>query len=80
MVDIDPLTDDDRVFLRDSLDRHYTETGSTVARELLRDWDEAVDRFGKIMPKDFKRVSLARETAEREGRDVNEAIMEAAHG
>jgi glutamate synthase (NADPH/NADH) large chain len=32
------------------------------------------------MPKDFKRVSLARETAEREGRDVNQAIMEAAHG
>jgi glutamate synthase (NADPH) large chain len=80
MVDIDPLTDDDRVFLRDSVERHYTETGSTVARELLRDWDEAIDRFGKIMPKDFKRVSLARETAEREGRDVNEAIMEAAHG
>jgi glutamate synthase (NADPH/NADH) large chain len=80
MVDIDPLTDDDRVFLRDSVERHYTETGSTVARELLRDWDVAVDRFGKIMPKDFKRVSLARETAEREGRDVNQAIMEAAHG
>ena len=63
-----------------SVERHYTETGSAVARELLRDWDEAVDRFGKIMPKDFKRVCLARETAEREGRDVNEAIMEAAHG
>jgi len=80
MVDIDPLTDDDRVFLRDSVERHYTETGSTVARALLRDWDEAVDRFGKTMPKDFKRVILARETAEREGRDVNQAIMEAAHG
>ena len=40
----------------------------------------AVGRFGKVMPKDFKRVLQARETAEREGRDVNEAIMEAAHG
>ena len=56
MVDIDPLTDDDRTFLRDAVERHYTETGSTVARELLRDWDDAVGRFGKIMPKDFKRV------------------------
>ena len=37
-------------------------------------------RFGKVMPKDFKRVLQAREAAEREGRDVNEAIMEAAHG
>ena len=80
MVDVDPLTEDDRVFLRDTVERHYTETGSVVARALLRDWDEAVGRFGKIMPKDFKRVTLARETAEREGRDVNAAIMEAAHG
>jgi len=80
MVDIDPLTDDDRTFLRDAVERHYTETGSAVARTLLRDWDEAAGRFGKIMPKDFKRVMLARETAEREGRDVNQAIMEAAHG
>jgi glutamate synthase (NADPH/NADH) large chain len=32
------------------------------------------------MPKDFKRVLKAREAAERDGRDVNEAIMEAAHG
>ena len=45
-----------------------------------RAWDEAVNRFGKVMPKDFKRVLKAREAAERDGRDVNEAIMEAAHG
>jgi glutamate synthase (NADPH/NADH) large chain len=51
-----------------------------VAKELLTEWDDAVNRFGKIMPKDFKRVLKAREAAERDGRDVNEAIMEAAHG
>ena len=33
-----------------------------------------------IMPKDFKRVLQAREAAERDGRDPNVAIMEAAHG
>jgi glutamate synthase (NADPH/NADH) large chain len=32
------------------------------------------------MPKDFKRVLAAQAEAERDGRDVNEAIMEAAHG
>jgi glutamate synthase (NADPH/NADH) large chain len=80
MVDFDPLVEDDAVFLRDAVERHHAETGSAVAEALLRDWDAAVGRFGKIMPKDFKRVLLARETAEREGRDVNEAIMEAAHG
>jgi glutamate synthase (NADPH/NADH) large chain len=80
MVDIDPLDDDDRAFLRDAVERHFAETESGVAKELLTDWDEAVNRFGKVMPKDFKRVLKAREAAERDGRDVNEAIMEAAHG
>jgi glutamate synthase (NADPH/NADH) large chain len=80
MVDIDPLDDDDRVFLRDTVERHHAETGSAVARALLTDWDDAVERFGKVMPKDYKRVLRARAAAEREGRDVNEAIMEAAHG
>ena len=56
MVDIDPLDDDDRVFLRDAVERHFAETESAVAKELLTDWDDAVGRFGKVMPKDFKRV------------------------
>jgi glutamate synthase (NADPH) large chain len=51
-----------------------------VAHRLLTDWDDAVDRFVKVMPKDFKRVLQARAAAEREGRDPNVAIMEAAHG
>jgi glutamate synthase (NADPH/NADH) large chain len=80
MVDIDPLDDDDRAFLRDAVERHHAETDSAVARALLTDWDDAVERFGKVMPKDYKRVLQAREAAERDGRDVNEAIMEAAHG
>ncbi len=80
MVDLDPLDDDDRGFLRDAVERHHDETSSAMARALLTDWDDAVERFGKVMPKDFKRVLTAQAQAERDGRDVNEAIMEAAHG
>jgi glutamate synthase (NADPH/NADH) large chain len=80
MVDVDPLDEDDRKLLRSAIERHHAETGSTVAHALLTDWDDAVERFTKIMPKDFKRVLQAREAAEREGRDPNVAIMEAAHG
>ena len=80
MVDIDPLDAEDHAFLRDAVERHYAETGSAVAKNLLTDWDEALSRFGKIMPRDFKRVLQAREAAERDGRNVDEAIMEAAHG
>jgi glutamate synthase (NADPH/NADH) large chain len=67
-------------FLADAVARHHAETGSAVAYALLADWDAAVDRFGKVMPKDFKRVLAAQAAAQRDGRDVDEAIMEAAHG
>ncbi|SFO97103.1 glutamate synthase (NADPH/NADH) large chain [Amycolatopsis arida] len=80
MVDLDPLDTEDRRFLREVVERHLAETGSAVARRLLDDWDIAVEEFGKVMPKDYKRVLQARAAAERDGRDVNEAIMEAAHG
>ncbi|MGH3702475.1 MAG: glutamate synthase large subunit [Pseudonocardiaceae bacterium] len=80
MVDLDPLDDQDRAWLTNAVARHHAETGSVVAYALLADWDTAVDRFGKVMPKDFKRVLAAQAAAQRDGRDVNDAIMEAAHG
>jgi glutamate synthase (NADPH/NADH) large chain len=80
MVDLDPLDETDREFLRTVVTRHQAETDSTVARTLLTDWDTAVRRFAKVMPKDYKRVLHAQAAAERDGRDVQEAIMEAAHG
>ncbi|HEY7264039.1 MAG TPA: glutamate synthase large subunit [Trebonia sp.] len=80
MVDLDPLEESDVAFLLDVVSRHFEETGSAVAARLLASWDEAVPRFSKVMPKDYKRVLVAASAAEREGRDVNEAVMSAAHG
>ncbi len=79
MVDLDPVdSEEDAKFLRDVVERHYAETDSAVAARLLSDWDAS--RFTKVMPKDYKRVLSAASQAEREGRDVNEAVMAAAHG
>jgi glutamate synthase (NADPH/NADH) large chain len=78
MVDLDPLDSDDTAFLREVVERHHAETGSAVAAGLLADWDPS--RFTKVMPKDYKRVLSAASQAKREGRDVNEAVMAAAHG
>jgi glutamate synthase (NADPH/NADH) large chain len=78
MVDLDPLNEADAEFLRDVVERHFKETGSATAARLLADWDTS--RFTKVMPKDYKRVLSAASQAEREGRDVNEAVMAAAHG
>jgi glutamate synthase (NADPH/NADH) large chain len=74
------MDDEDVEFLRDAVTRHYEETGSAVAQGILADFDNNVTRFGKVMPKDYKRVLQAQAAAEAEGRDVNKAIMEAAHG
>jgi glutamate synthase (NADPH) large chain len=80
MADLEDLDDDDATRLRDLVGQHLAETGSELAARLLADWDTSLARFGKIMPKDYKRVLDAARLAEREGRDVNQAVMAAAHG
>jgi glutamate synthase (NADPH) large chain len=80
LADLEPLGEGDPEFLRDLIGRHHAETGSAVAADLLRDWDNALTRFARVMPKDYKRVLAAADQAEREGRDVNQAVMAAAHG
>jgi glutamate synthase (NADPH) large chain len=78
MVDLDQVEEDDAKFVREVVERHQAETGSVVAAQLLADWDPG--RFTKVMPKDYKRVLSAASQAEREGRDIDQAVMAAAHG
>ncbi len=78
MVDLDPLTSEDRSWLRSVVEEHLAETGSTFAARILDDWD--AQRWLKVFPKDFKRVLAAIARAEAEGLDVDKVVMEAAHG
>jgi glutamate synthase (NADPH/NADH) large chain len=78
MVAIETLTEEDGEFLKETVEKHFAETGSPVAKQLLADWDAALARFGKIMPTDYTRVLEAAEAARIEGRDVDEAVMAAA--
>ena len=78
MVDLEPMDDSDRETLLDLVRRHLDETGSVVAEHLLGSWETAVDDFVKVMPKDYKRVLLAKREAEEKGTDVTEAIMAAS--
>jgi glutamate synthase (NADPH/NADH) large chain len=80
MVDLERLDAGDAALARGLVERHRAETGSAVAGRLLADWERALARFVKVMPKDYKRVLAAASRAELEGRDVNEAVMAAAHG
>jgi glutamate synthase (NADPH/NADH) large chain len=78
MVDLDPLDAEDLEWLRDRIDQHGTETGSSVAERILQNWDLEAGLFVKVMPKDFKRVLAAQRKAEAEGTDPIEAIMAAS--
>ncbi|NQW53022.1 MAG: glutamate synthase subunit alpha, partial [Rhodospirillales bacterium] len=50
--------------LRILIERHHLHTGSAQARALLEDWDNALQCFVKVMPRDYKRALLqAREQA-----------------
>ncbi|MGB6457583.1 MAG: glutamate synthase large subunit [Streptosporangiaceae bacterium] len=80
MADLEPLTADDADFLQSLIGRHQAETGSAVAARLLADWDAALPRFSRVMPRDYKRVLTAARRAERDGVDVSEAVMAAASG
>ncbi len=79
-VDLEPLTPDDREWLRDRITMHRDETGSAVADRILADWVGSSEQFVTVMPRDYRRVLEASERARSEGRSVEEAVMEAAHG
>ncbi|RKT56808.1 glutamate synthase large subunit [Saccharothrix australiensis] len=71
---------EDLRLLRGVVARHHELTGSAVAASLLGDWPRRSASFTKIMPADYQRVLEAMTLARAEGRDVDQAIMEASRG
>ena len=80
MVDVLTLTPPRAKQARDLISKFVAETGSEVGTLLLRDWDSSVARISLVMPRDYARVLATMEKAEREGVDIDEAIMEAIRG
>ncbi|MEN7972570.1 MAG: glutamate synthase large subunit [Verrucomicrobiota bacterium] len=66
-------------YLKSMIETHQLKTGSTVAADLLADWDNTLNRFIKVIPADYKRmlnfIETARETGEYE---TEEQIVDAA--
>ena len=57
MVDLESVSDDeDKLTLRRLLEAHYNYTGSANAERVLSAWEEILQRFTKVMPRDLKRV------------------------
>ncbi|NBP12341.1 MAG: glutamate synthase subunit alpha, partial [Actinobacteria bacterium] len=80
MVDVLSIPKDQEENLKSILSRFYAETGSLIAHQLLGDWQVALKRFSLVMPRDYAKVLAVIDKAEREGRSVDDAIMEALNG
>jgi glutamate synthase (NADPH/NADH) large chain len=83
MVELEPLDDIDREFLRDTVTKHRDFTASVVADRVLADFDVAVTAFRKVMPRDYKRVLTVIAESKAAGLDETQTvdkIMEAARG
>ncbi|MFY2859298.1 glutamate synthase-related protein, partial [Mycobacterium sp. THU-M104] len=80
MVELESLEPDDEEWLHGMIQAHVDNTDSAVGQRILADWPGQRRHFAKVMPRDYKRVLQAIAEAERDGVDVDKAIMAAAHG
>ena len=80
LVDVLALPADQEIYVRDLLSNFEAETGSVVAAQLLKNWEESKKRISMIMPRDYARVLAAMDRAEREGLPVDKVVMEAVNG
>ena len=78
MVDILAVPQDQREILKSHISKFYAETGSEIASELLKSWDESISRISLVMPRDYARVLEAMERATREGLPIDKFVMEVA--
>jgi glutamate synthase (NADPH/NADH) large chain len=57
IVNLTPLREfEDQEFIIECLEKHVKYTGSTVAKDILRNWHEYVPKFVKVMPLEYKRA------------------------
>ena len=59
MVDLETMeAEEDIAELKEMVDKHFKLTGSSVARNVLENWDTVLSQFVKVMPTDYKRVLM----------------------
>ena len=69
MVELETLVDDAEIAeLKGLIQEHLENTQSDVAEELLADWDNAVKRFVKVMPVDYKQMQSYMDKARSTGK------------
>jgi glutamate synthase domain-containing protein 3 len=72
MVELESVSDRaDQLLLKRLVEHHARCTGSARARQLLADWRGARPRFVRVMPLDYKKVLMQRESRQRTAREIS---------
>ena len=56
MVDLDPVSDEDKAELLGLIQNHFNYTKSSVAKFVIDDFESQLKNFVKVFPKDYKKV------------------------
>jgi glutamate synthase (ferredoxin) len=64
MVALEELEEEDIQLVHGMIRKHQDFTGSEVAAGLLRDWENSIKQFVKVMPVDYKKALLEQKAAE----------------
>ncbi|QEE61249.1 glutamate synthase large subunit [Salinibacterium sp. dk2585] len=72
---LEPLGSGDVAIVTDLLERHVAETGSTLAKRMLEGGEATMERFVKVVPRDYAAVIEAREAAINEGLDPDGDVV-----
>jgi glutamate synthase domain-containing protein 3 len=80
MVELESLTEPEEAeTVRKLIEKHVKLTNSDHARTLLRDWEDALQRFVKVIPSDYKKMMRTIERFQRTGATPEEAAYAAFH-
>jgi glutamate synthase domain-containing protein 3 len=61
MADLEPVTNpEDVATLQTMIKNHMRHTHSGLAERILEEWDQALSKFKKVMPRDYRRVLAER--------------------
>ncbi|MEJ2469602.1 MAG: glutamate synthase large subunit [Desulfuromonadales bacterium] len=72
MVDLEQMDieDEDAAWLKQIIARHYEQTDSPRAAEILADWDDQLPRFVRVFPHEYRRVLTERAAKAEKGKEV----------
>ncbi|MFN3604838.1 MAG: glutamate synthase large subunit [Leptonema sp. (in: bacteria)] len=81
MVDLETLVDTKEIlFVKKMIENHYQYTHSTRAEAILKNWENEIPNFVKVMPGDYKLALLKLEEESKSSLTEEEEIEEVLHG